>query len=175
MREIKVEKVTLNIGAGANQDDVQKGVVLLTNITGKPPVKTLAKKRIAAWKIRPGLPVGVKATIRNEKEAKELLTRLLDAVDFEIYQKQFSENGFAFGIREYIEIPGVKYEPKIGIIGLDVAVSLKRPGYRIRKRKLEQRSIPKNHKISKEDSMKFATDELNVKVTQAKRQEIRGY
>jgi len=175
MKDIKIEKVTLNIGAGADQDNVEKALTLLKSITNKTPVKTMAKKRIATWKIRPGLPIGAKVTVRGEKECTELLKKLLTAVNFEIYKNQFTENGFSFGIKEYIEIPEVKYDPKIGIIGLDVAVSLKRPGYRIKKRKIEQRTIPKKHKIKKDDAIKFAAEKLKITVTETKRKEIRGY
>ena len=163
MREIKLEKITLNIGAGANQDDVDKAYKLLSNLSGAKPVKTHAKKRIATWKIRPGLPIGAKVTLRGKK-ALEMLKRLLKAVNNELKANKFTENGFSFGIREYIDIPDAKYDPEIGIIGFDTIVTLERPGFRIKKRRLRKSKVPETHKIHKEDSMNFAQKVLGVKI-----------
>ena len=124
------------------------------------PVQALAKARIATWKIRPGLAIGSKVTIR--KNVDELLKRLLKAVDMKITESKFNENGFSFGIHEYIEIPEVKYDPKIGIIGLNVSVTLTRPGFRIKRRKLIQRKVGNNHRLTKEDAIGFAKSKLGV-------------
>ena len=58
MREIRIEKITLNIGAGKDVGKLEKGVKLLKNITGINPVKTVTQKRIPTWGLRPGLPIG---------------------------------------------------------------------------------------------------------------------
>ncbi|MBI4095440.1 MAG: 50S ribosomal protein L5 [DPANN group archaeon] len=163
MRQIKLEKITLNIGAGTEADNVEKAVLLLQKISGLKAVKTSATKRIPTWKVRPGLPVGAKVTIRGKK-ASELLKNLLHAIDNEISQKAFAQNGFSFGLKEYIEIPGVKYDPKIGIIGLEVAVSLMRPGYRVAKRKLRQAKVAKSHIVTAEESLKWAQENFGVKL-----------
>lgn len=163
MRKIKLDKITLNIGAGTEADGVEKAVLLLQKLSGAKPVKTIATKRIPTWKVRPGLPVGVKVTIRG-KRAAELLKNLLHAIDNEIPKRAFTENGFSFGMKEYIEIPGIKYDPKIGILGLEVAVSLVRPGYRVAKRKLRQHAIGRQHEITAEDSLKWAQESFGVKM-----------
>lgn len=163
MRDIKIEKVVLNICAGAEQEPVKKAKILLTTIAGMNAVETKAKKRIATWKIRPGLPIGAKVT-RRGKEAEELLARLLASLGNILPKKAFSANGFSFGIKEYIDIPGVKYDPKVGIIGLDVCVSLARPGYRVKLRKIKTKRLPKKHSISKEESAEFAEKKLGVKI-----------
>ena len=161
MRRIFVEKVVLNICAGAEQSNVEKANILLSTISGIKAVETKAKKRIATWKIRPGLPIGAKATVRS-KAADELLKRLLESMDNTIPKKAFSRNGFSFGIKEYIDIPGVKYDPKVGIIGLDVSVALARPGYRVKVRKIKHSRVPAKHAISVEESMEFAKEKLGV-------------
>jgi large subunit ribosomal protein L5 len=163
MKTIRLDKVTLNIGAGANQDDVTKAHKLLSNLSGAKPVKTHAKKRIATWKIRPGLPIGAKVTLRGKK-ALDLLKNLLKALNNELKMSNFTENGFSFGIREYIDVPGAKYDPDIGIIGFDTIVTLERPGFRVKRRKQKKAKIPKPHKIHKEDSMNFAQKTLGVQV-----------
>lgn len=163
MRVIKIEKVVLNICAGAEQEHVRRAVTLLSSISNMSAVETKAKKRIASWKIRPGLPIGSKITLRGAS-AEELLRRLLVAVDSILPKKVFTKNGFSFGIKEYIDIPKVKYDPKVGIIGLDVCVSLSRPGYRVKTRKLRSSRLSVSHSISKEDAMEFVKDKLGVKV-----------
>lgn len=164
MREIRVEKVTLNIGAGKDQSKLDKGMELLNTIASATPIKTVTSKRIQEWGLRPGLPIGCKLTLRKDRAVK-LLPRLLEAVDNKLREKQFDENGsIAFGIHEYIEIPGVKYNPKIGIMGLEVCVTLERKGYRIKRRRLLARKIPARHRVSKKDAMDFMTKSFNIQI-----------
>lgn len=164
MKKIRIEKLTLNIGAGKDQTRLEKGLNLLRSIANATPVKTITKKRIQEWGLRPGLPIGCKLTLRKHK-AIEMLPRLLNAVDNRLSDKQFDERGnVAFGIHEYIEIPGVKYDPKIGIMGLEVCVTLERPGYRIKRRRLLNRKIPSRHSISKEEAIGFFRENFNAKV-----------
>ncbi len=164
MKNIRIEKVTLNIGAGKDQTRLEKGVVLLNSIANATPVKTITSKRIQEWGLRPGLPIGCKLTLRKEKAIK-ILPRLLDAIENTLNEKQFDNNGnIAFGIHEYIEIPGVKYDPKIGIMGLEVCVTLERPGFRIKRRRLLARKIPTRHRISKQEAIDFMSKQFNIKV-----------
>ena len=136
MKEIKIEKVTLNIGAGKDQNILKKGLKLLKTISDATPIKTITNKRIPGWGIRPGLPIGCKVTLRKQK-ATEILKNLLKAKESTLNKRQFDENGnVSFGVGEYIDIPKVKYDPDIGIIGLEVCVTLERAGYRIKKRKI---------------------------------------
>ena len=65
MQEVRIEKVTLNIGAGRDQARLEKGITLIKSITGIPPVKTITNKRFMGWGLRPGLPVGCKVTLRK--------------------------------------------------------------------------------------------------------------
>ena len=167
MREIKIEKITLNIGAGKDQPKLDKAVLLLKSISGKNPVKTFTNKRIEEWGLRPGLPIGCKLTLRK-KAAQELLARLLDAKDNKLTEIQFDNSGnISFGISEYIDIPGVKYDPNIGIMGLQVCITLERPGFRIKRRKLERKKIPLRHSIKKEDAIDFMKKAFKVKIGDA--------
>lgn len=164
MKGIKVEKVTLNIGAGKDQNKLDKGIALIESLTGIKPVKTITNKRIMGWGLRPGLPIGCKLTLRKEK-AMELIPRLLYAKDNILDERWFDENGnIAFGIPEYIDIQDAKYDAKIGVMGLQVCITLERPGYRVKKKKMKKGSIGKNHKIKKEEAIEFMKKEFNVKV-----------
>lgn len=164
MKNIRIEKVTLNIGAGKDQTKLEKGIVLLGTITNATPVRTVTNKRIQEWGLRPGLPIGCKLTLRKDRAVK-LLPRLLDAVENRLSERQFDSNGnIAFGIPEYIEIPDVKYDPKIGIMGFEVCVTLERPGYRIKRRRILARKIPTRHRISKQEAIDFMTKNFNTRV-----------
>ena len=164
MKEIKVAKVTLNIGAGKDQNLLKKGVKLLGAISNAKPIETITNKRIPGWGIRPGLPIGCKVTLRKKK-ALELLQNLLKAKESRLNNKQFDENGnIAFGIAEYIDIPGVKYDPDIGVLGLEICVTLERAGYRIKRRKICKKKVHKNHKIKKDEAIEFMENKFGVKV-----------
>ena len=164
MRDIKIEKITLNIGAGKDQTKLEKGILLLKHITGINPVKTFTNKRIPGWGLRPGLPIGCKLTLRK-KLAEEILLRLFDAKSNKLNLHQFDNEGnVAFGIHECIDIPGFKYDPQVGIMGLEVCVTLQRPGFRIKKRGIMKRKIPKKHKITKEEAIEFIKKKFNVEI-----------
>jgi len=135
MREIKLEKVVLNIGGVA--DKLDKGVILLETITGKKAIKVKATKRIPTWQVRPGLEVGTKVTLRG-KDAAEMVKKLLPAIDNTLKEKQVQNNCFSFGIHEYIEIPGVEYIREVGIMGFEVTVVFSRAGKAVEKKKVKR-------------------------------------
>ena len=164
MREIRIEKLTLNMGAGESGAKLEKYVKLLNTITGKKPIQIISNKRIPTWQVRPGLAIGTKVTIRG-KAAEELLKRLLTAVDNNLKPKSFdSEGNFAFGIPEYIDIPGMEYIVEIGIVGLEVAIPLERAGFRVKNRKFNAKKIPIRHRITPEEAMEFMKSKYNVKM-----------
>jgi large subunit ribosomal protein L5 len=164
MKQIRIEKLTLNIGAGKEQPVLERGVVLLKQITGIDPVKTITQKRIPGWGLRPGLPIGCKITLRKSL-AQTLIRRLLAAKGSTLSRSNFDNEGnLSFGIKEYIDIPESKYDPKIGIMGLQASRTLERPGFRIKKRKVLKRVIPRSHRISREESIGFMKQSFGVKI-----------
>jgi large subunit ribosomal protein L5 len=163
-RQIKIEKITLNIGVGKSSDKLDKGLVLLEKVTQLKPVKTLSKKRIAGWGLRPGLPIGCKVTIRGEK-TEQLLKQLLGATENKLKKSQFDNEGnVSFGIPEYIDIPGIEYDPAIGVIGLQACVTLGRPGFRIKIRRIQRAKVGAKHRIRREDAIEYFKQKFNVKV-----------
>jgi large subunit ribosomal protein L5 len=167
MRNLRIEKLTLNIGAGKDTQKLDKGVTLLKAITGIEPVKTVTMKRIPNWGLRPGLPIGCKLTLRKQPAA-ELIKRLLRAKENKLNQTQFDKGGnISFGIQEYIDIPGVAYDPKIGILGLQVCITLQRPGYRIKHRRLRQKKVPQAHRVTREEAMDFMQKSFNISIGEA--------
>jgi len=166
MREVRVEKVTLNIGVGEGGEKLSKAETLLERLTGQKPARTMAKKTIREFGMRKGEPVGVKVTLRG-KRAEEMLPKLLQAVDNRLSSSCFDGHGnFSFGIKEYIDLPGVRYDPEIGMFGMDVCVTLERPGYRVKRRKRQPRRIPSSHALTREEAIKFVTEKWGVTVVE---------
>ena len=128
----KINKIVLNMGIGENASDSKKinsAVDALELISGQKPVKTIAKKAIAGFKLREGLPVGVKVTLRK-KVMYEFIDRLINIAlprvrDFRgLNKKSFDGNGnYAFGIKEHIIFPEINYESVTDIWGMDVVIS----------------------------------------------------
>lgn len=155
MREIRVAKVTVNIGIGETSERLQKAYQLLQELTGAKPVYTRAKKTIRDFGIRKGTNVGVKVTLRDEK-AETFLNRALEAIGRRIKDSSFDNYGnIGFGISEHVSIPGARYDPEVGIFGMDIIITLERPGYRVARRRLKQKHIPRRHRITKADAIEF--------------------
>lgn len=164
MKEIGIEKVTLNIGTGKPGPELEKGKILLQKVSGLKPAETKTTKRIPGWGLRPNLVIGCKVTLRGEK-AKEVLRTLIQAKDGVLPARSFDTYGnFSFGIKEYLDIPTLNYIPEVGIIGFEVAVSLQRKGFRVKRRALRKRKIPARHAISKEEAIAYAKKDLNINV-----------
>lgn len=164
MQQIRIEKVTLNVGVGQAGEQLEKAVLLLNKITGRKPIQTVSKKRIPTWGVRPGLAIGTKVTLRK-KQAEEMLAKLLKAVDNQLKPSNFDKEGnFSFGIKEYIDIPGAEYIIEVGIIGLEVAVTLERPGFRVKRRKYQRKKLPAKKRITKQEAMDFVKSKFNVEI-----------
>ena len=164
MKKISITKVVLNMGVGKSGDPIEIGKKALEQITGKKPNPRNAKKTERDWGVRKGEPIGVAVTVRGD-DATKLLKKLLVAKDNQVKDSAFDNEGnLSFGIKEHIDIPEIKYDPKIGILGLEVSVTLGRPGFNIKLRSLHKSKIGKNHRIRKNDAIKFLTEELGVKI-----------
>jgi large subunit ribosomal protein L5 len=164
MKKIKVEKVTLNMGAGKDQKQLERSVKLLKNLTGVEPIKTTTEKRIQGWGLRPGLAIGAKITLRG-KEAQNMVERLVYAKDNVLKQSSFDDFGnISFGISEYVDIKDAKYDVDIGMTGLQASITLARPGYRVQRKALRPGKLSRNHRVNKEEAIKFMEEEYNIKL-----------
>ncbi len=130
MRVPKLEKIVINMGVGeaaADQKKLDAAVAELTLIAGQKPVKTVAKKAIAGFKIREGLPIGCKVTLRKSR-MYEFLDRLVTIAlprvrDFRGIPngKGFDGRGnFAMGLKEQIIFPEIAYDKVTDIRGMDI-------------------------------------------------------
>ncbi len=130
MQVPRLEKIVINMGVGEATGDQKKldaAVAELTAIAGQKPVKTLAKKAIAGFKIRKGLPIGCKVTLRQAR-MYEFLDRLVTIAlprvrDFRglAANKGFDGRGnFAMGLKEQIVFPEIVYDKVDAIRGMDI-------------------------------------------------------
>ena len=159
MREIRIEKIVLNIGCGAGYS-IESAKKLLEKISGKTAIVIKTKRR-STFGVPKGKEIACKVTIR--KNTKEFLKRLLEAKE-KLEESNFDNTGnLSFGIKEYIDVPGMEYDPSIAITGFDVCVTLERPGYSIKRRKIAGK-IGKGHLIKKEEAIEFIKNEFGVRV-----------
>jgi len=164
MKKISITKVVLNMGIGKSGEPIDLGKKALEQITGKKPNARNAKKSQRDWGVRKGEPIGVAVTVRGD-DANKLIKKLLVAKDNQVKESAFDDEGnLSFGIKEHIDIPEIKYDPKIGILGLEVSITLGRPGFSIKHRSLRKAKVGKNHRIRKNDAIKFLTDEFGVEI-----------
>lgn len=164
MREIRLGKIVINIGVGKSGDPIERASKVLEEIAGQKPSSRIAKSTIRDFGIHKGEPIAVIVTLRREK-ALEVLKKLLAAKNNQIKASSFDNFGnVSFGIREHIDIPGVKYQPEIGIFGMDVAIALERPGFRVSRRSRTPGKVGKKHRVTKEEALEFFRDKLKVEV-----------
>jgi len=127
----KIKKIILNIGVGEGKDDsklIDKALDDLTLISGQKAVKTISKKAISGFKIRSGMPLGVKVTLRN-KIMYEFLDRLVNIAiprirDFRgLNMKSFDGNGnFSMGIKEHVIFPEINFDKVDKVRGMDITI-----------------------------------------------------
>ena len=162
MKKISLNKIVLNMGLGKSGEIVEIATNALTQITKRKPNQRKAKKAHRDWGVRKGEPIGVIVTVRGE-DATILLKRLFQAVNNQIKEKSFDNEGnVSFGIKEHIDIPDIKYDPTIGILGLEVSASLTRPGFNIKLRSKRKSKIGINHRITKHEAQEFFTKQFGV-------------
>jgi large subunit ribosomal protein L5 len=163
MRNISLEKMTINMGAGEAGPRLEKSQKILAKIAGSKVVVTRTHKRstFGGGKNR---PIGAMTTLRGEV-ARQLLERMFQAIEGKLNKSCFDRNGnFSFGIKEYIHIPGIKYDPDVGILGMDVAITLTRPGYRVKERRIRPSRIGKKHRITPEEAAEWVRKEFNIRI-----------
>ena len=159
-----IEKVTVNMSVGQSGAPLEQAVTVMKQLTKQEPSKRKAKRTIREFGIRKGESIACLVTLRDEK-AEEFLRKAFYAVDKKLSKYCFDRLGnFSFGIKEHIEIPGTKYDPTLGIHGMDVSVSLGRAGYRVKRRHRIKSKIGKDHLLTPNEAILFIKDEFDVEI-----------
>jgi large subunit ribosomal protein L5 len=159
-----IAKVTVNIGVGESGEKLQKAMILLERLTGRKPVPRAARRTIREFGVRRGENIAAIVTLRK-RDAEEFLKRVLEGIGWRIRASSFDEYGnFSIGIKEYLVLPGTKYDAEIGIFGMDVSATLERKGYRVIRRRRARSTIPRRHRVSREEAMLLLALKYNVNI-----------
>jgi len=165
MLKPRIEKVIVNMSVGKSGEPLEKAATVLEQLTGQKPCKRKARKTVRDFGIRKGEPIACVVTLRKEK-AKEFVKRALQAVENRVSKKSFDQFGnFSFGIEEHIDIPGTKYVPELGIHGMDVSVTLSRPGQRVKYRHRSRARVGAKHRLTPVEAMEFVQDEFGIQAS----------
>ncbi|MEM0118605.1 MAG: 50S ribosomal protein L5 [Conexivisphaerales archaeon] len=164
MQRVEIGKVTLNIAVGKSGETLEKAAKVLEMLTEQKASLRNAKKTIRDFGIHKGEPIAAIVTLRKQK-ALEVLKKLLQAKGNTLKASSFDQLGnVSFGLREHIDIPGMKYDPEIGIFGMDVSVSLEKPGMRVQRRRRAASEVHISQRVSKEEAIEFFKSVLSVEV-----------
>lgn len=159
---VRVLKVVVNAGVGESGEPLTKATKVLEMITHQKPIQTRARSTNRDFGIRMGQAIGAKVTLRAEA-AMEFLERTFDARDRQMDADSIDRWGnFSLGVADYTDFAGMKYDPEIGIHGMDISVEMGRAGFRVRERRVAARPLPKRLRSTREETEKFLVDTYRV-------------
>jgi large subunit ribosomal protein L5 len=163
----RIDKVVVHVGVGESGQRLVNAETIMKAITKQQPVRSFAKKTLPTFGIKKNEPIGAKLTLRG-KAAEDFLTIALKAAGNTLKDSQFDQQGnFTFGIEEHTDFPGMRYDPEIGIFGMDVSVALKRAGYRIARRRVAQKKLPIRQRLKKDDTVEFVAKKFGIEILEA--------
>ncbi len=164
MTQPRIAKVTVNIGVGDGGERLEKAEKVLTKLTGAQPVRTFGKVNNRDLGVRPGMAIGCKTTLRGEA-AEAFVRRALYTRLNKIYEWSFDNQGnLQFGVTDHTNFEGERYDPEIGVYGMDVCITLEKPGHRIKRRRLLARKVPPRHRVTREEAKAFLQEKFNMEV-----------
>lgn len=165
MQKVRIAKVVVNMSVGQGEK-LEKAVKVLEDITGQKPCKRRARKTIREFGIRRGEYMACMVTLRGKK-AEEFLRKALIAKGNIIKKSSFDRNGnVSFGLKEHLDIPGTKYDPNLGVYGMDVTIVFEKPGYRVARRKRRRSKVGKRQKVKIEEAVEYLKNNFGVEIVE---------
>lgn len=166
MRKPRLEKVVVNIGVGEGGEKLLKAEKVLGMVTGKKPVRTVAKGANREWGLKPGAPIGAKVTLRGD-DATRFLRKAFEVRNKQVPWYNFDDGGnLNFGLPDYTDFEGMKYDPDVGIYGMNVTAVITRAGSRIQRRRLLTGKVPNQHRVDREEATAWVAKEFGVTVVE---------
>jgi large subunit ribosomal protein L5 len=160
----RLDKVVVNLSVGQAGETLQKAAQVLEEMCGQKPSLVGAKKSIKEFNIRKGEKIAAVVTLRGDKAA-DLIRRAMVEHDFKILKRSFDSMGnVSWGVKEHINIPGLKYNPDVGIFGFEITCKVVRPGQRVRVRKVRSSRISKKQYVTKAEAILFMEDNFKAEV-----------
>jgi len=160
----RIEKITVNICVGEAGERLKKAEGVLESITGHSPIQTLSRTTSKEWALRKRMPIGCKVTLRKG-DANRLLREALITRENKIADYASDDEGnLSFGIPDHTLFKDQKYDPNVGIFGMDICITMEKPGYRIKRRRIMRRKIHSRHKVNREETKTFISDTFKVEV-----------
>ncbi|MCA1819528.1 MAG: 50S ribosomal protein L5 [Thermoplasmatota archaeon] len=160
----RIAKVTVNIGVGEGGEKMEKAEKVLTKLTGHKPVRTLGKINNRELGVRPGDPIGCKVTLRGA-DADSFVKRALYTRKNKVYDYSFDNQGnLQFGVSDYTSFEGERYDPEIGVFGMDVCITMAKPGHRVKHRRAMSRQVPHEHRVTRDECKAFLSQKFDIEV-----------
>jgi large subunit ribosomal protein L11e len=174
MRQLRILKLCVNIGVGESGDRLTRAAKVLEQLTGQSPVFSKARYTVRSFGIRRNEKIAVHCTVRGEK-AEEILEKGLKVKEYELARRNFSTSGsFGFGINEHIDL-GIRYDPGIGIYGMNFFVVLGRAGFNINKRKTQRGRVGAPHRTGKDEAIKWFQTKYSGIITGGKKKSANDF
>lgn len=164
MKDLYIHKIVVNIGVGEAGERLAKAQKVIEMVSGQKPVQTISRTINRDLGVRIGMPLGCKVTLRGER-ADNFLRKVLTIRENRINEYSFDKEGnMSFGISDYTDFEGMKYDPEIGVFGMDISVVLRRPGSRINTRRYLTRKIPARHRVDRDEAIDFMSKTYDIMV-----------
>ena len=163
----RIIKVTVNIGVGEGGQRLLLAERVLELVTGGTPVRTISKSTNRDIGTREGAPIGCKVTLRDQGRIESFLKDALWTRENTIHDWSFDAQGnLSFGVKDYTDFPQQKYDPEIGIFGMDINIVLERPGHRVSRRRRRSARVSHSHRVTREECMAFFRERYGVTIVE---------
>ncbi len=160
----RLDKVVVNLSVGQAGETLQKAAQVLEEMCKQKPNLVGAKKSIKEFNIRKGEKIAAVVTLRGDK-AVDFIKRAMVEHDFKILRRSFDNAGnVSWGVKEHINVPGMKYDPNVGIFGFEITCKVVRPGQRVRVRKIRSSRIAKKQYVSRAEAIIFMEENFKAEV-----------